>query len=156
MQTNHMNRSLHAAKATKQDEFYTQLSDIEKELVHYQKHFKNQTVLCNCDDPRISNFFKYFINNFEKLGLKKNSLAVNHCRGLTKRDMVNNDALPRIEVAAELGATANQVVLAWLIGGTPAITPLVGVSSAAQLDEALAGARLTLGDDQRRRLDAAA
>jgi len=59
-------------------------------------------------------------------------------------------------VAAELGATRNQVVLAWLIGGTPAITPLVGVSSAAQLDEALAGARLTLSDDQRRRLDAAA
>ena len=58
------NRSLHAAKATKQDEFYTQLSDIEKELKHYQKHFKNKTVLCNCDDPRVSNFFKYFINNF--------------------------------------------------------------------------------------------
>jgi hypothetical protein len=66
-----LNRSLHAAKATKQDEFYTQLSDIEKELVHYQKHFRNKTVLCNCDDPRISNFFKYFINNFAKLGLKK-------------------------------------------------------------------------------------
>jgi len=65
------NRSLHAAKATKQDEFYTQLSDIEKELKHYHKHFKNKTVLCNCDDPRVSNFFKYFINNFEKLALKK-------------------------------------------------------------------------------------
>jgi hypothetical protein len=66
-----LNRSFHAAKATKQDEFYTQLSDIEKELVHYQRHFRNKTVLCNCDDPRISNFFKYFINNFTKLGLKK-------------------------------------------------------------------------------------
>ena len=66
-----LNRSLHAAKATKQDEFYTQLSDIEKELKHYQKHFKNKTVLCNCDDPRVSNFFKYFLNNFEKLKLKK-------------------------------------------------------------------------------------
>ena len=66
-----LNRSLHAAKATKQDEFYTQLSDIEKELRHYTKHFKNKTVLCNCDDPAVSNFFKYFINNFEKLGLKK-------------------------------------------------------------------------------------
>src|SRR3984957_7718137 len=66
-----LNRSLHAAKAIKQDEFYTQLSDIEKELRHYAKHFKNKTVLCNCDDPRISNFFKYFINNFERLGLKK-------------------------------------------------------------------------------------
>src|SRR5437588_4736002 len=66
-----LNRSFRAAKASKQDEFYTQLSDIEKELRHYQKHFKNKTVLCNCDDPRVSNFFKYFINNFEKLGLKK-------------------------------------------------------------------------------------
>jgi hypothetical protein len=66
-----LNRSLHAAKATKQDEFYTQLSDIEKELRHYHQQFKNKTVLCNCDDPRVSNFFKYFLNNFEKLGLKK-------------------------------------------------------------------------------------
>lgn len=65
------NRSLGDAKATKQDEFYTQLSDIEKELKHYQRQFKNKTILCNCDDPRVSNFFKYFINNFEKLGLKK-------------------------------------------------------------------------------------
>jgi hypothetical protein len=52
-----LNRSLHAAKATKQDEFYTQLSDIEKELRHYGKHFKGRTVLCNCDDPKVSNFF---------------------------------------------------------------------------------------------------
>ena len=51
-----LNRSLHAAKATKQDEFYTQLSDIEKELRHYTAHFKSKTVLCNCDDPRVSNF----------------------------------------------------------------------------------------------------
>src|SRR5690349_19263587 len=62
---------LHAAKATKQDEFYTQLSDIEKELRHYTKHFKNKTVLCNCDDPKVSNFFHYFSHNFEKLKLKK-------------------------------------------------------------------------------------
>jgi hypothetical protein len=49
-----LNRSLHAAKATKQDEFYTQLSDIEKELRHYTKHFKGKTVLCNCDDPQVA------------------------------------------------------------------------------------------------------
>jgi len=66
-----MNRSLHKAKATKQDEFYTQLPDIEKELRHYTKHFKGKTVLCNCDDPRVSNFFHYFTYNFHKLGLKK-------------------------------------------------------------------------------------
>jgi hypothetical protein len=71
MQAKPLNRSLRAAKATKQDEFYTQLSDIERELRHYTKHFKGKTVLCNCDDPRVSNFFKYFVNNFEKLGLKK-------------------------------------------------------------------------------------
>lgn len=66
-----LNRSLHAAKATKQDEFYTQLSDIEKELRHYTKHFKNKAVLCNCDDPKVSNFFHYFSHNFEKLKLKR-------------------------------------------------------------------------------------
>lgn len=59
------------AKAVKNDEFYTQLTDIEKELRHYKSHFKGKTVLCNCDDPRISNFFHYFSYNFEALGLKK-------------------------------------------------------------------------------------
>ena len=71
MKSKSLNRSLHAAKATKQDEFYTQLSDIEKELRHYTKHFKGKTVLCNCDDPKVSNFFHYFSHNFEKLKLKK-------------------------------------------------------------------------------------
>src|SRR5438477_6179952 len=66
-----LNRSLQAAKATKQDEFFTQLSDIEKELRHYTAHFKNKTVLCNCDDPKVSNFFHYFSHNFEKLKLKR-------------------------------------------------------------------------------------
>jgi hypothetical protein len=55
----------------KEDEFYTQLSDIERELKHYKKHFKGKVVYCNCDDPRVSNFFHYFSYNFEKLGLKK-------------------------------------------------------------------------------------
>lgn len=53
------------------DEFYTQLSDIEKELSHYKEHFKRKIVFCNCDDPRVSNFFVYFSQNFKKLGLKK-------------------------------------------------------------------------------------
>lgn len=65
------NRYMHKAKSGKNDEFYTILSDIEKELRHYKKHFKGKTVLCNCDDPRISNFFHYFSYNFEQLGLKK-------------------------------------------------------------------------------------
>lgn len=62
---------LNKAKAAKNDEFYTILSDIEKELRHYKKHFNDKVVLCNCDDPRASNFFHYFSFNFEKLGLKK-------------------------------------------------------------------------------------
>ena len=65
------NKSLKKAFSAKNDEFYTQLADIEKELRHYQKHFEGKTVLCNCDDPRISNFFRYFSLNFEKLKLKK-------------------------------------------------------------------------------------
>ena len=66
-----LNRTLHIAKSSKKDEFYTQLSDIESELKHYNEHFKNKVVFCNCDDPRISNFFNYFSYNFENLGLKK-------------------------------------------------------------------------------------
>ena len=65
------NTNLTLAKANKKDEFYTQLSDIEKELKHYKKHFKDKVVLCNCDDPRVSNFFHFFSYNFEKFGLKK-------------------------------------------------------------------------------------
>ena len=61
-----LNRNLHAAKASKQDEFYTQLADIEKELRHYAGHFAGKTVLCNCDDPRVSNFFRYFLDHFER------------------------------------------------------------------------------------------
>lgn len=62
---------LQKARTAKNDEFYTILSDIERELRHYKKHFKNKVVFCNCDDPRVSNFFHYFSYNFEKLGLKK-------------------------------------------------------------------------------------
>ncbi|MBP3439971.1 MAG: adenine-specific methyltransferase EcoRI family protein [Tidjanibacter sp.] len=65
------NTTLTAARAAKKDEFYTQLSDIERELVHYKEHFRGKTVLCNCDDPRVSNFFKYFTLNFEHLGLRR-------------------------------------------------------------------------------------
>jgi hypothetical protein len=65
------NKSLSAAAKAKNDEFYTQLGDIENELKYYGEYFKNKTVLCNCDDPFESNFFKYFALNFNKLGLKK-------------------------------------------------------------------------------------
>ena len=59
------------ANKAKKDEFYTQLSDIEKEMRYYRKHFKDKVVFCNCDDPFESNFFKYFVLNFNRLGLKK-------------------------------------------------------------------------------------
>jgi hypothetical protein len=71
MENKSSNKNLQSAKSSKKDEFYTQLSDIEKELRHYKEHFKDKVVFCNCDDPWVSNFFHYFSFNFEKLGLKK-------------------------------------------------------------------------------------
>ena len=65
------NKNLHKAKDSKKDEFYTQLGDIERELRYYKSHFKDKVVYCNCDDPRVSNFFHFFSYNFEKLGIKK-------------------------------------------------------------------------------------
>ena len=65
------NNDLGIEKTAKKDEFYTQLSDIEKEMRYYRKHFKDKVVFCNCDDPFESNFFKYFVLNFNRLGLKK-------------------------------------------------------------------------------------
>lgn len=65
------NKNLNKAKEAKKDEFYTQLEDINNELKHYREHFRGKIVLCNCDDPRVSNFFTYFAYNFEFLGLKK-------------------------------------------------------------------------------------
>ena len=65
------NKALSKAKSAKQDEFYTQLSDIENELRHYRDQLRDKVVLCNCDDPYESNFFRYFALNFNALGLKK-------------------------------------------------------------------------------------
>lgn len=65
------NTNLHKAKNAKNDEFYTQLTDVAKELMHYKKHFKDKIVFCNCDDPTWSAFWKYFHLNFAELGLKK-------------------------------------------------------------------------------------
>lgn len=65
------NSNLHKAKEAKNDEFYTQLTDVSKEMMHYKQHFKDKIVLCNCDDPTWSAFWKYFHLNFSALGLKK-------------------------------------------------------------------------------------
>jgi hypothetical protein len=71
MEKKPLNTTLHKANRQKNDEFYTQLTDIEKELGHYKKHFKDKVVFCNCDDPLESNFWRYFALNFSHLGLKK-------------------------------------------------------------------------------------
>ncbi|MDI6944216.1 adenine-specific methyltransferase EcoRI family protein [Microbacterium barkeri] len=86
------NSSLAAAKKAKADEFYTQLSDIERELRHYKKHFKGKTVYLNCDDPRVSNFFHYFSYNFETLGLKKLIAA---CYKSQEVDLFSENADPQ-------------------------------------------------------------
>ena len=78
------NSDLNAAKKAKKDEFYTQLSDIENELRHYKEHFRGKTVLCNCDDPRVSNFFHYFAYQFEALGLKR---LITTCYKNQERDL---------------------------------------------------------------------
>ena len=65
------NENLHKAKEAKNDEFYTQLSDVAEELRHYKEHFKGKVVFCNCDDPTSSAFWKYFHLNFAELGLRK-------------------------------------------------------------------------------------
>ncbi len=65
------NRNLHSAKSKKKDEFYTQLADIENELKYYRDHFRDKVVYCNCDDPTVSNFTRYFTLNFDFLGLKR-------------------------------------------------------------------------------------
>ena len=78
------NFSLSRARQQRNDEFYTQLPDIERELMHYEGHFQGKSVYCNCDDPCVSNFFHYFSYNFERLGLKKLIAA---CYRNQERDM---------------------------------------------------------------------
>ena len=82
------NGNLHTAKREKNDEFYTQLADIENELKHYTEHFRGKIVYCNCDDPRVSNFFHYFSYNFERLGLKK---LITTCYKNQERDLFSQN-----------------------------------------------------------------
>lgn len=78
---------LDKAKLNKNDEFYTQYTDIERELQYYESHFAGRTVLCNCDDARTSNFFKYFMHNFHRLGLKK---VISSCYMKYEADLFNS------------------------------------------------------------------
>lgn len=82
------NKNLQKANKEKNDEFYTQLSDIENELRHYKEHFKDKVVYCNCDDPRVSNFFHYFSYRFEHLGLKK---LITTCYKSQNRDLFSSN-----------------------------------------------------------------
>lgn len=99
------NNSLTKAKNAKKDEFYTQLPDIERELGHYKDHFKNKVVFCNCDDPKESNFFKYFALNFKFLGLKK-LISTHYNKGeksykLEVVEDINNDGIINLDDAVK-------------------------------------------------------
>lgn len=90
------NKNLNAARVAKKDEFYTQMSDIERELSHYWPHSRGKTVLCNCDDPYESNFFKYFAARFNQLGLRK---LISTC--YNGSSVAGNEYLPFAEFADE-------------------------------------------------------
>lgn len=96
------NKNLHQAKNAKKDEFYTQLPDIENELKHYRHHFKDKVFYCNCDDPRVSNFFHYFSYNFEDLGLKK---LITTCYQNQNRDLFSTHDSERAIYLEYLGDT---------------------------------------------------
>lgn len=101
------NRNLVDARAAQKDEFYTQLADIERELKHYKSHFQDKVVFCNCDDPRISNFFHYFSYNFEKLGLKK---LISSCYKNQNMDLFSqNDAEQAIYLEYEGDKNGNHI-----------------------------------------------
>jgi hypothetical protein len=110
------NSGLHLAKLNKKDEFYTQISDIEREMRHYRRHFKGKIVYCNCDDPYVSAFFEYFTKNFEFLGLKK---LITTCYKSQRMDLFSqNDAEQAIKLEYTGGA-ANSLPTPNDIGVTP-------------------------------------
>lgn len=115
-----LNQTLHIAKFSKKDEFYTQLSDIERELDHYKEHFKNKVVFCNCDDPRNSNFFNYFAYNFENLGLRK---LITTCYKNQEKDLFSQETTENAVYLEYTGdKNGNKIIDAEEIG----IKPLKG------------------------------
>ena len=99
MKNKSSNKALRRANATKMDEFYTQLTDIENELKHYKDQFRDKVVFCNCDDPKESNFVKYFSMNFEHLGLKK--LTATHYK---EADLFTNEPPYKLEYTGDNAA----------------------------------------------------
>lgn len=91
------NTKLNSAKKGKNDEFYTQLIDIERELTNYQDFFKDKIVYCNCDDPRKSNFFKYFVDNFDKLELQQLLCSCYNENGQGSYCIYNGDGIIEIK-----------------------------------------------------------
>lgn len=102
------NKLLRKAKKNKNDEFYTQLIDIESELKNYKDKFKNKIVYCNCDDPTTSNFYKYFAENFKDLGLKK---LIASCYLDTKIDLFNHDQEKRGGYYYKYAGKENEVII---------------------------------------------
>ncbi|MBW7954673.1 hypothetical protein H3C61_02570 [Candidatus Gracilibacteria bacterium] len=90
------NSNLRKANKAKNDEFYTQINDIENELKNYKHHFKDKIVFCNCDDPEYSNFFRYFVGNFKHLGLKKLITTHFHEQKQTYKIEVNSKNIDEI------------------------------------------------------------
>lgn len=110
------NNALSAAKRNKQDEFYTQLTDIERELRHYRNHFKGKVVYCNCDDPYVSAFFEYFTKNFEFLGLKK---LVTTCYKSQRMDLFSQVDSEKAIKLEYMGGAKNSLPKPDDIGVTP-------------------------------------
>ena len=114
------NSNLNKARKDKNDEFYTQLPDIENELRHYKAHFKDKIVYCNCDDPLVSNFFRYFSLNFEHLGLKKLIATCYQSDTAGARTDLSSDTAVKIEYGG--GALVDGMPLA----ADMVVTPLEG------------------------------
>ena len=110
MARNATNKLLQRARKLKNDEFYTQLSDIEKELKYYKEHFKGKTVYCNTDDPRVSNFYRYFVENFKDLGLKK---VIASCYRAQKRDLFSQGEVERGFYYAYTGMEGEKAIPSW-------------------------------------------
>ena len=136
------NTNLGAAKKAKNDEFYTRMEDIQVELAHYRHHFKNKTVLCNCDDPYESNFFTYFALNFNFLGLKK-LIATSYCGSSLANTTYTTTRTPYVATMTRFddvngdGATDMSDVKVMMEDGRINVRPLTGTGD-FRSDECLA------------------
>ena len=119
------NSNLHDSSRNKQDEFYTNLQLIEDELKHYRAHFKGKRVLCNCDDPYESNFFKYFAMNFNALGLKSLTATCYATSPVvyTQLDLFGEDAVVREAARAPLPRKGRIALLRDRNGGRAGARP---------------------------------